>query len=147
MRPTLADVARAAGVSTATVDRVLNGRAGVRARTREVVTEAARRLGYVGDEPVPQPNGRVLSFDVILPAGTNSYIEDLRQQFIAQGAAARLAGDDPKHGGAAIEVVAGEPPPEVAAAQDQDRRIAALDRFVFAAHRIPSRTDWVEGRS
>lgn len=88
MRPTLADVALAAGVSTATVDRVLNGRAGVRARTREVVTEAARRLGYVGDEATPQPNGRVLTFDIILPAGTNSYIEDLRQQFLAQGAAA-----------------------------------------------------------
>ena len=38
MRLTIADIARAAGVSTATVDRVLNERAGVHARTRQRVT-------------------------------------------------------------------------------------------------------------
>ena len=45
MRSTLTDVAREAGVSAATVDRVLNNRAGVRERTREIVIETARRLG------------------------------------------------------------------------------------------------------
>ncbi|TIT97146.1 MAG: LacI family transcriptional regulator, partial [Mesorhizobium sp.] len=35
MRSTLTDIAREAGVSPATVDRVLNNRPGVRARTRE----------------------------------------------------------------------------------------------------------------
>ncbi|MBW7921442.1 MAG: LacI family DNA-binding transcriptional regulator [Rubellimicrobium sp.] len=84
MRVTLADVAREAGVSTATVDRVLNARSGVRSRTREVVTEAARQLGYIGDAPAPMAAQRALAFDIILPAGTNSYIEDLRQQFVDQ---------------------------------------------------------------
>ena len=45
----LTDVAREAGVSAATVDRVLNNRPGVRARTRAIVVETARRLGYLPD--------------------------------------------------------------------------------------------------
>ena len=47
-RVTLADVARAAGVGVATVDRVLNGRATVSARRMDRVYEAARTLGYHG---------------------------------------------------------------------------------------------------
>jgi LacI family transcriptional regulator len=45
-RPTIADVARAAGVSVATVDRVLNGREAVREATARQVYEAANRIGY-----------------------------------------------------------------------------------------------------
>lgn len=45
-RPTILDVARAAGVSQATVDRVLNGRESVREETARRVYEAARRIGY-----------------------------------------------------------------------------------------------------
>ncbi|WP_347266598.1 LacI family DNA-binding transcriptional regulator [Paracoccus sp. (in: a-proteobacteria)] len=45
-RPTIEDVARAAGVSSATVDRVLNGRARVRAETARKVSDAAEAVGY-----------------------------------------------------------------------------------------------------
>jgi LacI family transcriptional regulator len=45
-RPTIQDVAKAAGVSQATVDRVLNGREAVREETARRVYEAARRVGY-----------------------------------------------------------------------------------------------------
>jgi len=45
-RPTIHDVAREAGVSTATVDRVLNGREKVREDTARRVYEAARLIGY-----------------------------------------------------------------------------------------------------
>lgn len=45
-RPTITDLAREAQVSVATVDRVLNGRARVRAETTQRVYEAARRIGY-----------------------------------------------------------------------------------------------------
>ena len=45
-RPTIHDVAREAGVSTATVDRVLNGREKVREDTVRRVYEAARLVGY-----------------------------------------------------------------------------------------------------
>ncbi|MFY8145905.1 MAG: LacI family DNA-binding transcriptional regulator, partial [Rhodobacter sp.] len=49
MRPTVNDIAREAGVSLATVDRVLNDRPGVRAKTAEAVQAAIRRIGYVRD--------------------------------------------------------------------------------------------------
>lgn len=45
-RPTLADLASAAGVSVATVDRVLNARHAVRGPTAERVYEAAQRIGF-----------------------------------------------------------------------------------------------------
>lgn len=45
-RPTIHDVAREARVSSATVDRVLNGREKVREDTARRVYEAAKRIGY-----------------------------------------------------------------------------------------------------
>ncbi|MCO5399685.1 LacI family DNA-binding transcriptional regulator [Ralstonia soli] len=45
-RPTIADVARAAGVSPTTVSHALNGKGYVDTHTRERVKEAARALGY-----------------------------------------------------------------------------------------------------
>ena len=45
-RVTLKEVAEKAGVSLATASKVMNGRADVRDRTREIVAEAARELGY-----------------------------------------------------------------------------------------------------
>jgi DNA-binding LacI/PurR family transcriptional regulator len=47
MPPTLADVARLAGVSSATASRVLTGSARVAPQTRDKVHEAVTRLGYV----------------------------------------------------------------------------------------------------
>ncbi len=46
LRPTLADVARAAGVSVATASRVLNGFPGVRPETRTQVESTMVALGY-----------------------------------------------------------------------------------------------------
>jgi LacI family transcriptional regulator len=72
----ISDVAREAGVSTATVDRVINDRAGVKARTRHKVIDVAQRLGYLGESVgydkrlVPAP-----VFDFVLPAGTNTYMQ------------------------------------------------------------------------
>ena len=45
-RPTIKDVARAAGLSTATIDRALNGRAKVREETLRRIAAAAREVGY-----------------------------------------------------------------------------------------------------
>lgn len=47
-RPTIRDLAEAAGVSVATVNRVLSGAAGVRPGTREIIREAAERIGFYG---------------------------------------------------------------------------------------------------
>jgi len=53
-RATLADVAAAAGVGVATVDRVLNGRLPVREATAERVLAAAERVGYHGARLIKQ---------------------------------------------------------------------------------------------
>ena len=47
-RPTIRDLADAAGISVATVNRVLAGVANVRAPTRVLVQEAAERIGFYG---------------------------------------------------------------------------------------------------
>ena len=49
VKATIEDVAVEAGVSVATVDRVLNGRAAVRPQTAERVEKAIRRLNYQPD--------------------------------------------------------------------------------------------------
>ncbi|ESW84272.1 LacI family DNA-binding transcriptional regulator [Mesorhizobium sp. M0761] len=91
MRSTLTDIAREAGVSAATVDRVLNNRPGVRARTREIVLEMAHRLGYIAEGPngaPPRPSpGEVIRLDFALPAGTNSFIKMLHRHIEAQALA------------------------------------------------------------
>lgn len=61
-RPKVADVAARAGVSTATVDRVINGRGGVHQKTIARVEEAIREI-VGGRLPAPDPAHR---FDVVL---------------------------------------------------------------------------------
>lgn len=56
-RPTIADVAQAAGVSTGTVSRVINGHSTVALATRQRVQEVMAGLGYV-----PDPAARHLSW-------------------------------------------------------------------------------------
>ena len=67
MRSTLTDIAKDSGVSTATVDRVLNNRAGVSSRTRSIVMETATRLGYFGQT---EPAAERIRLDFVLPEGT-----------------------------------------------------------------------------
>ncbi|MGZ0712628.1 LacI family DNA-binding transcriptional regulator (plasmid) [Coraliomargarita sp. W4R53] len=45
-RPTLADIAGELGLSVATLSKVLNGRTGIAAETRDAVTQALQRAGY-----------------------------------------------------------------------------------------------------
>jgi len=74
----ITDVAAAAGVSTATVDRVLNGRPNVRAATRQRVLAAAAELRYLPETDLLrslQPAPMQLAF--LLPAGTNRYLQML----------------------------------------------------------------------
>ena len=84
LRATLVDVAREAGVSLATVDRVLNKRPGVHARTVGRVADAVQRLGYRPDPAaarLARPNAHRLCF--VLPSGTNSFVAMLREQIAA----------------------------------------------------------------
>ncbi len=90
MRSTLADIAREAGVSPATVDRVLNNRDGVRERTRAIVVATAQKLGYLAAAADPEMPGTAadgIRLDFILPAGTNTFVANLVSQIASQGAA------------------------------------------------------------
>lgn len=90
MRSTVTDIAREAGVSSATVDRVLNNRNGVRERTREIVLDTARRLGYIENDALsPAVTASLIRLDFVLPAGTNSFIKMLHHQLASQAALRR----------------------------------------------------------
>ncbi|MFN0113505.1 MAG: LacI family DNA-binding transcriptional regulator [Paracoccaceae bacterium] len=76
-RTTIADIARKAGLSTATVDRVLNRRAGVSAANRQRVERAAKELGYLPSEGmVPLPS-RPAHLEFFIPFVTNGFMADL----------------------------------------------------------------------
>lgn len=49
LKLTIHDIAKAAGVSTGTVSRALNGRSGVNPQTKQRILELVRELGYVPD--------------------------------------------------------------------------------------------------
>lgn len=82
MRTTIAEIAARAGVSTATVDRVLNDRGGVRTRTGDIVRQVAGELGYFG--PRVTPGREEIRLDIVLPAGANSFMRELRQNLIRE---------------------------------------------------------------
>jgi LacI family transcriptional regulator len=74
------DVARAAGVSLATVDRVLNGRPGVRATTAEKVEEAIQSLGFSRDVNASlMARARDLNVVFFIPDGSNEFMDSLAE--------------------------------------------------------------------
>ena len=79
MKPTVHDIAAHAGVSLATVDRVLNRRPGVSASTREKVDRAVNELGFVRDVGAANlAKGRVYPLTFIIPSNDNSFMRGLR---------------------------------------------------------------------
>ena len=78
VKATIEDVAVEAGVSVATVDRVLNGRAAVRPQTAERVEKAIRRLNYQPDRLAARlARAREYRFCFILPEGSNAFMASL----------------------------------------------------------------------
>jgi LacI family transcriptional regulator len=72
------EVARLAGVSLATVDRALNQRPGVSARTLQKVQQAVQTLAQrPAVESSPRTGARLLCF--LLPAGDNGFVTELRE--------------------------------------------------------------------
>ncbi|AEG58152.1 regulatory protein LacI (plasmid) [Sinorhizobium meliloti AK83] len=63
-KPNYRDIARHAGVGTATVERVLNGRGGVRPELVEKVVVAARALNY--PRTLPDAHRGLLRIEVLL---------------------------------------------------------------------------------
>lgn len=90
--PTLSDVARRAGVSYATADRVVNGRAGVSEKASRSVHAAIEALGYVRNVAAANlSQQRVYRFGVVLPGGSNAFFRRVHALFTE--AAPRLLAD------------------------------------------------------
>jgi LacI family transcriptional regulator len=81
---TIADIARLAGVGTATVDRVLNRRPGVNAETVQRVLQVVAELGTPPQRGRPR-KGEGFRFAFVLPADTAPFNE-LVDRLIAQAA-------------------------------------------------------------
>ncbi|WP_172331066.1 LacI family DNA-binding transcriptional regulator [Mangrovicoccus sp. HB161399] len=80
-KPTARDVAREAGVSAATVDRVLNSRGGVTEEKERRVLEAARRLKL--DRMLDQRPARTIRIAVMLQPPANPFHAELQEAFHA----------------------------------------------------------------
>lgn len=76
-KTTIIDVARQAGVSTATVDRVLNSRAGVSAANRHRVLTAAKDLGYLPFEGMVALPSRPVHLEFFIPMVQNGFTGEL----------------------------------------------------------------------
>lgn len=90
MKATIATIARDAGVSVTTVDRVLNGRGGVKARTRDLVLQAAEIQGYVDADPGRPRRLQPMPLDFLLPGGQSSFIRALGGHLEAAALMARI---------------------------------------------------------
>lgn len=86
-RATIFDIAQSAGVSTATVDRVLHGRKGVSAANRQRVFRAARHLGYLPSEGMVALPSRPARLQFLIPFGENAFLQDVADSIL--GFAAR----------------------------------------------------------
>lgn len=76
-KTTISDIARKANVSTATVDRALNGRDGCSPTNRQRVLRAAKDLGYLSTEGmVPLPS-RPAHLEFFIPFVTNGFMHEL----------------------------------------------------------------------
>lgn len=92
MRPTTRDLAIAAGVSLATVDRVLNDRSGVRQGTVDRVNQAIEKLGFIRNMVAANlARGKNYNFVFLLPrqgdqflAGLVARIEEANTAFAAE---------------------------------------------------------------
>jgi LacI family transcriptional regulator len=78
MRPTAKDLAEAAGVSLATVDRVLNERPNVSRKAAQKVNEAIDRIGFVRNPAaVVLARNKIYRFRFVLPRKGDQYLQEL----------------------------------------------------------------------
>jgi LacI family transcriptional regulator len=170
-RVTLADVAKAAGVSQATVSKVLNGRTDVSARTREHVLGVVAETGYRATTPRhDRPRARALV--TVLDFVASPYAGTVLQEILAATAEAatelvlRLP-PDPAIGATAeaarnwvaqqeasgavgiIELAVAVPDAVLAAANDRGLPVVMIDPIGTADSEVVTigSTNWAGGRS
>ena len=89
---TIQDVAQRAGVSVATIDRVLNHRPGVRSQTVEKVETAIRELNYQPDRIAARlARGREYRLWFILPNTTGEFMQAIADE--VEASAVRMSGE------------------------------------------------------
>ncbi len=99
MRATLQDVAKKAGVSVATVDRVLNKRPGVRGETVEKVEQAIAALAYAPDSlSAHLGSQKQYQFAIVLPKGSNAFMHQLKCEVLE-------AAEQPQHARGHVRIV------------------------------------------
>lgn len=78
LRPTTKDLAKAAGVSRATVDRVLNGRDGVKQKTVEKVNAAIKELGFTRNiQAANLAKSKRYHFIFALPRSGDAFLQEI----------------------------------------------------------------------
>lgn len=92
MKPKLSDVAKQAGVSLATADRVINNRSGVREQTRQKVMDVVRELGYRPD-PIAAQLAKTSKTKIafIVPSDTYSIAQAVERYWMDVYDSARFA--------------------------------------------------------
>ncbi|MEO1238467.1 MAG: LacI family DNA-binding transcriptional regulator [Pseudomonadota bacterium] len=140
-RPTISDLARAAGVSTATVDRVLNGRGMVRADTAAKVLRAAEDIGFhaaalIGHRLTPVRASLRVGF--LLQKSRQAFWQDFAlaaedaarhlSVFDARAEITFLPSQSPQDAAQAIEHMAGRVDAIAGTLVSDDRVSAAVDR-------------------
>lgn len=81
IRPTTRDLAEEAGVSLATVDRVLNDRSSVSAKSRKKVFDAIEKTGFVRNSVAGNlARNKILQFQFVLPTEGDLYLQALLQK-------------------------------------------------------------------
>lgn len=154
MKATIIDVAREAGVSVATVSRVVNGSYPVRAKTREKVERAIAKLEYVPNIQARELNTqRSSSIGVVVPGFDNMFFAEVLdgvEEYLRQSSYSLLlacAQNDPQREEACVRdfitrnvsgVIVVSPNTESAATEFYETTAARLPMvFINSAREIP----------
>ncbi|WP_409191536.1 LacI family DNA-binding transcriptional regulator [Bradyrhizobium sp. RDM4] len=144
---TLKDIARQAGVSLATVDRVLHNRPGVRPDTVRRVQETIARNAFQPHVAAAElARGRARRFAFVMPSGPNPFMQQIEDYFGEMSAwlsARRLhvetvATDvfDPSVLAASLEALSGDYDGVAVVALDHPRVRAAINDLVDAGSKV-----------
>jgi LacI family transcriptional regulator len=126
-RATLAMVARSAGVSVATVSKVVNGRADVGPATRARVESLLRQHDYIGRRPgSPRRGAATARIELMFQGDLNAYSTEIIQGVLQTGAATGAAVAVSVHGD-------GHRPSEAARPRTWARDLASAGRQAVIA--------------
>jgi LacI family transcriptional regulator, repressor for deo operon, udp, cdd, tsx, nupC, and nupG len=126
-RPTIVDVADAAGVAPSTVSRAFSRPGRVNRHTREHVVAVAEHLGYAPN-PAAQAleSGRTRTIALLVPDITNPYFSGV------------IKGAERAAAAAGLTLVLGDTQENPAREEELVRRLArSVDGFVLSASRLP----------